>query len=189
MTKGTKALLATAAAAAVLLAAFWLLRKPAPGPASAAPQREAVQAGRAVEFVKVRLFFLGESPRSLQPVDREIEAPEFREELYRRVVSLLLAGDGGHPAPVPAGTQLRSLHRLGEDMLLLDFHESLASAFPGGTAAELEFVYFMVDNICYNFPEIKKVKFLIGGNEVKSLAGHIDLERPFFPDFSWLEGR
>lgn len=64
--------------------------------------------------------------------------PEAREELYRRFVSLLLVGDGAHIAPVPAGVQLRSLHYLaGRQMLLLDFSESLAGAFPGGTAAEL----------------------------------------------------
>jgi hypothetical protein len=31
------------------------------------------------------------------------------------------------------------------------------------------------------------VKFLIGGNESKTLAGHIDLEKPFFPNFDWLQ--
>lgn len=188
MSKRTRALLAAAAVAAVALAAFWLLREPPPGPAAAGAEDGGVQQGRAAEFIKVRLFFLGESPRTLRPVEREIEVPEFRGELYRRLISLLLAGEGGLATPVPAGTELRSLHSLEGGLLLLDFNESLAAAFPGGTAAELEFIYFMVNNLCYNFPEIKKVKFLIGGNEVKSLAGHIDLERPFFPDFSWLEG-
>ena len=136
----------------------------------------------------MKLFFLSETSPYLQPVYREIEVPEIREELYRKFVSLLLAGDSGHITPVPGGVQLRSLHYLvAPQMLLLDFSESLGGAFPGGTTAELEFIYFMVDNICYNFREIKKVKFLIGGNESKTLAGHIDLERPFFPDFAWLK--
>ena len=190
MSKGTRTLLASAAVAAVALAAFCLLRRPPSGPGTTAAGAEdrGAQQGRAVEFIKVRLFFLGESPRTLRPVEREIEVPEFRSDLYRRLISLLLAGEDGLATPAPAGTELRSLHQLEGGLLLLDFNESLAAAFPGGTAAELEFVYFMVNNLCYNFPEIKKVKFLIGGNEVKSLAGHIDLERPFFPDFSWLEG-
>ena len=89
---------------------------------------------------------------------------------------------------MPGGVQLRSLYYLvGTEMLVLDFNEPLGSAFPGGTTAELEFIYFMVDNLCYNFREIKKVKFLIGGNESKTLAGHIDLEKPFFPNFDWLK--
>lgn len=180
-------------AMAVLLLALALLLLLPKQPAGFEPERlsrEDDQGGGIAEFIKVKLFFLSETSRYLQPVYREIEVPQIREELYRRFVSLLLAGDGAHVTPVPGGVQLRSLHFLaGGGMLLLDFSESLAGSFPGGTAAELEFIYFMVDNICYNFREVKKVKFLIGGNESKSLAGHIDLERPFFPDFSWLEDK
>ena len=189
MKKGTRAWLAAGAAALVLAAALLLLlRRRGPGFVPELLRRDDGRSGAVAEFIKVKLFFLSETSRYLQPVYREIEMPEAREELYRRFVSLLLAGDGAHIAPVPAGVQLRSLHYLaGRQMLLLDFSESLAGSFPGGTAAELEFIYYMVDNVCYNFREIKKVKFLIGGNESKSLAGHIDLERPFFPDFTWIQ--
>jgi germination protein M len=189
MTKKTRTLLAiSSAAVAVLLAAALLLWKK---PADFEPEllkRTAEKGGAVTEFIKVKLFFLSETSPYLQPVYREIEVPEIREELYRKFISLLLAGDSAHITPVPGGVQLRSLHYLvAPQMLLLDFSESLAGDFPGGTTAELEFIYFMVDNICYNFREIKKVKFLIGGNESKTLAGHLDLERPFFPDFAWLK--
>jgi len=141
------------------------------------------------EFIKVKLFYFSETSIYLQPVYREIEVPEIREELYKRFIALLLAGDSGRIVPVPEGAQLRSVYYLGtNEMLVLDFNDLLSSAFPGGTAAELEFIYFIVDNLCYNFKEIKKVKFLVGGNESKTLAGHIDLEKPFYPNFDWLKG-
>jgi len=189
MTKKTRTILVLAAAAlAVLLIAVLLLRKKPAGFEPELLNREVDKGGGIAEFIKVKLFFLSETSQYLQPVYREIEVPEIREELYKKFIALLLAGDTGHITPVPGGVQLRSLHYLGaREMLLLDFTEPLASAFPGGTSAELEFIYFMVDNICYNFREIKKVKFLIGGNESKTLAGHLDLERPFFPDFAWLK--
>ena len=190
MTKRTRtALLFSGIAVAVILAVlFLLLRKK---PSAFEPERlshEDDTGGRIAEFIKVKIFYISETSLAMSPVYREIEVPEIREELYRQFVSLLLAGDEGHIVPVPGGTQLRSLHYLvGREMLVLDFNELLAASFPGGTSAELEFIYFMVDNICYNFREIKKIKFLIGGNESKTLAGHIDLEKPFFPDFSWLK--
>jgi ABC-type antimicrobial peptide transport system permease subunit len=189
MTKKTRTILAISAAAlAVLLVAVLLLRNKPAGFEPELMNREVDQGGGIAEFIKVKLFFLSETSPYLQPVFREIEVPEIREELYKKFIALLLAGDSGHITPVPGGVQLRSLHYLGaREMLLLDFNEPLASAFPGGTSAELEFIYFIVDNICYNFREIKKVKFLIGGNESKTLAGHLDLERPFFPDFAWLK--
>ncbi len=189
MTKKTRTILVLAAATlAVLLIAVLLLRKKPAGFEPELLNREVDKGGGIAEFIKVKLFFLSETSQYLQPVYREIEVPEIREELYKKFIALLLAGDTGHITPVPGGVQLRSLHYLGaREMLLLDFTEPLASAFPGGTSAELEFIYFIVDNICYNFREIKKVKFLIGGNESKTLAGHLDLERPFFPDFAWLK--
>lgn len=188
MTPRTRKTLLIAGIAAVFLAALLLLlrRKPAVFQPEQLSHADSKGSGIA-EFLKVKVFYLSETSLAMRPVYREIEVPEVREELYRRFVSLLLAGDEGHSAPVPSGAQLRSLHYLGgKEMLVLDFNELLAASFPGGTTAELEFIYFMVDNICYNFREIKKVKFLIGGNESKTLAGHVDLERPFFPDFGWL---
>jgi hypothetical protein len=140
------------------------------------------------EFIKVKLFYCSESSTLLQPVYRELQVPDIREDLYKKFMNLLLAGSTGLIIPVPDGVQLRSIIFLPKmEMLVLDFNDDLVNAFPGGTAAELEFIYFIVDNICFNFKEIKKVKLLSGGNEIRTLAGHIELEKPFFPDFSRLK--
>lgn len=190
MTKKTRMVLAVSAAALiVILVLILLLRR------GKAPDYEPELRNRAVdrgtdiaEFIKVKLFYFSEASLYLEPVYREIEVPAIREELYKKFVSLLLAGESGRITPVPGGVQLRSLYFLSaKEMLVLDFNEQLSGEFPGGTTAELEFIYFMVDNLCYNFREIKKVKFLVGGNESRSLAGHIDLEKPFYPDFDWLK--
>jgi len=144
--------------------------------------------GSSAEFIKVKFFYFSESSAYLRPIYREIEIPEIREGVYKKFIDLLLAGNSGLITPVPDGVQLRSVFYLQKmAMLVLDFNDPLINAFPGGTAAELEFIYFIVDNICYNFKEIKKVKILSGGNENKTLAGHIDLEKPFFPDYNWLK--
>jgi spore germination protein GerM len=171
----------------ILVLAMLLFRKK---PARFEPEllnKAGVSGATLTEFIKVKLFYFSETSIYLKPVYREIEVPEIREELYGKFISLLLAGDSGHITPVPEGVQLRGLYYLkNREMLVLDFNDLLSGSFPGGTTAELEFIYFMVDNLCYNFKEIKKVKFLVGGNENKTLAGHIDLERPFFPNFNWL---
>jgi hypothetical protein len=139
MTKKTRTILAISAAAlAVLLVAVLLLRNKPAGFEPELMNREVDQGGGIAEFIKVKIFFLSETSPYLQPVFREIEVPEIREELYKKFIALLLAGDSGHITPVPGGVQLRSLHYLGaREMLLLDFNEPLASAFPGGTSAEL----------------------------------------------------
>jgi hypothetical protein len=44
---------------------------------------------------------------------------------------------------------------------------------------ELLAIYAVVDTLSRNFEEIKRVRFLIEGKEAQTLAGHIDLSRPF----------
>jgi hypothetical protein len=190
MTKKTRMVLAISVAALIVILALTLLllRRKAPGYEPELRNRVMDQGTDIAEFVKVKLFYISETSAYLQPVYREIEVPAQREELYKKFISLLLAGDSGHITPVPGGVQLRSLYFLGgKEMLVLDFNDQLSAELPSGTTAELEFIYFMVDNLCYNFREIKKVKFLIGGNESRSIAGHIDLEKPFYPNFDWLK--
>lgn len=144
--------------------------------------------GMIAEFIKVKLFYYSEPSAFMQPVYREIKVPEIREDLYKKFIDLLLAGSNGLIIPVPDGVQLHSVFYLAKmEMLVLDFSDNLVNSFPGGTTAELEFIYFIVDNICYNFKEIKKVKLLSGGNEIRTLAGHIELEKAFFPDFGRLK--
>jgi len=144
-----------------------------------------IEDGSRIEFIKVKLFYYSEASSFLKPVYSELKVPEIREGLYKKFIELLLAGSNGLITPVPDGVQLRSVFYLQKmETLVLDFNDTLINAFSGGSAAELEFIYFIVDNICYNFKEIKKVKILSGGNEHKTLAGHIDLEKAFFPDYS-----
>lgn len=138
------------------------------------------------EFIKFKIFFLTEESRWMRPVQYEIERPVVREELYRRFIELLLTGKENYIVPVPGGVKLRTLFYMEKkQMLVLDFTEELAVNFPAGTGTELEFIYFIVDNICYNFKEVKMVKFLISGNEYRTLTGHIDMENPFYPDFKF----
>jgi len=189
MTKKSRmVLLISLAVFIVMLLAVLLFRKKTVKFEPELLNKAGVSGATFTEFIKVKLFYFSETSIYLQPVYREIEVPEIKEELYKKFIALLLSGDSGHITPVPEAVQLRSVYYLeSKEMLVLDFNDLLSSAFPGGTTAELEFIYFMVDNLCYNFREIKKVKFLIGGNESKTLAGHIDLEKPFYPNFEWLK--
>ena len=139
------------------------------------------------EFLKVKVFFLTEESRLMRPVQYEIEQLPIKRDLYRKFIDLLMKGEKNYITPVPGGVKLRSLYFIERrQLLVLDFSDELINEFPGGSSAELEFIYFMVDNICYNFEEVKMVKFLISGNEYKELAGHIDMENPFYPDYRYL---
>lgn len=142
----------------------------------------------APSVMKVRLFYYTESSESMVGVNREIPVPATRAELYRDFVETLLLGQSGYIVPAPAGLKVRAVYFLKlQEAAVVDFADSLQSRFPGGTAAESEFIYFIVDNLCYNFKEIKKVKILASGNEMKTLSGHLDTEHPYYPDYTRLE--
>jgi len=123
----------------------------------------------------------------MRPVERELRLTGNKEQGYKQFVDLLFKGQPSYITPIPEGIELRSLYYVGsQKMVVLDFSEELLDRFPSGTESELEFIYFIVDNLCYNFKEIEKVKFLIAGNEFESISGHIDLEEPFYPDYKYI---
>jgi len=47
-----------------------------------------------------------------------------------------------------------------------------------GSQAELLLAYGVVDSVLLNCPELHSVQLLFGGEEVETLAGHLDLSRP-----------
>lgn len=138
-------------------------------------------------FIKFKVFFFEENQGLMKPVVYEIERPRLKEENYSRLLDIMLRGDKNFITPVPDGVKVRTLYYVAEEnLLVLDFGDELTARFGGGATAEMEFVYFIVDNFCFNFKEIKKVKFLVMGNPIKTLGGHLDMESPFYPDFSFL---
>jgi hypothetical protein len=137
--------------------------------------------------INVKAFFFTESSRLMKPVHYKLEVPQMKEAAYKRFLELLFKGESGFISPIPDGLKIRSLYFVTkQNMLVLDFSDELINQFPAGTDSELEFIYFIVDNICYNFKEVQKVKFLISGNETQTISGHIDLENPFTPDYQYL---
>jgi hypothetical protein len=139
------------------------------------------------ETAKVKLFFFEEASTAAVAVNRDLPVPLARESIYRHFIDLLINTGKNYLSPCPEGVMVRGVFLVKKSgMLVIDFSENLKTLMPGGSSGEAEFIYFFVDNLCYNFKEIKKVKFLIGGSEVKSLNGHIDLEQSFYPDFAFL---
>lgn len=148
-----------------------------------APGANAQEEQKAPELLKVKIFFLTEDPSYMKPVEYEIERPTIYQEIYRTFIELLLKGAENAITPVSEGLTVRSVHYIEKkQLLIIDFSEELTNRFPAGSTSELEFIYFIVNNTCYNFKEIKAVKFLAAGNETGELTGHIDMQNPFYPD-------
>jgi len=86
---------------------------------------------------------------------------------------------------IPPDTRLLNAYALG-DMLVLDFTNELQTNHTGGSTGELLTVYSIVNTIAQNLGGIRKVQMLVEGEEIETLAGHLDLTKPLFPDMKWL---
>ena len=49
-------------------------------------------------------------------------------------------------------------------------------------------VYALVNALTTNLPGVSAVQILINGQEVDTLAGHIDLRRPLEQNMEWVSG-
>ena len=134
--------------------------------------------------VLVTLFFADQSGDGLVREGREIDASADLTESVEAVVEELISGPVGDHAPVlPYNTQIRKV-QVQDELALVDFGRELVDGLPAGSSAEMTAVYAVVDTIAINFPQIKKVRFTVDGENVATLKGHLDLRAPLAPDFT-----
>jgi germination protein M len=107
-------------------------------------------------------------------VPPQIGKPQSLTALVRRYL------DGptceGTSNPFPEGTQVRAVFLLDGGVAVVDLSSQARSG--GGTDAEELRIYGLVDTITYNYPSVEAVQFLVDGQEVESLLGHLDISRP-----------
>jgi len=175
------AALLVAVCAAVLLGAFWLMRRPAPPAAAAPPVAESAPAEVApAEPFTARLHRpaagggLAVSAAALE------SAPEPRARAAAALAALLAAPPEGELGAVfPEPVAVRKI-LLGADGTL---YVDLASAAGGepppcGSTEELQRVYALVHTALDAAPEAARVVLLWNGVQRRSLAGHVDTARP-----------
>jgi hypothetical protein len=158
-----------------------LLTAPAPdGDASAPAAPVAPVAPGAVPRIKATLFFASEDGLRLVPVQNEVALAEGVVAQARSILEAQLAANP--PAPlvstIPKGATLRGIFVSQRNEVFVDLDPSIRTAHPGGTFQELMTVYTIVNALLINLPNLQDVQILIGGQEVDTLAGHVDLRRP-----------
>lgn len=160
----------------VFLAIFFItlfdyIYPPAAGKHTAAKKRDKQE---------VTLFFSDANERFLVPEKRFIPKEKEPEAQAREMIQALIAGSKtGLVNTFPEKAELQGVKREGEDILSVNFKESLVANHPGGSAAEMATVYSLTNTLTTNLPAIKRIRILIGGKERESLKGHIGLRNPF----------
>ncbi len=189
MTKGRATLwtLLVLSAAAAVAAAFVVLPRWY-AEATTAPSVVEPAAPVATPKIRARLFYVSDDGLRLVAVEREVPVGGTTLLQARRIVEAQLEAV---PAPllnpVPAGTSLRAIYLSDRGEAFVDLSSEVTNGHSGGTLDEVLTVYAVVDALTANLPAVAAVQILVGGHEVDTLAGHVDLRRPLAKNLAWVE--
>ena len=133
--------------------------------------------------IEVALYFTDPHSDYLVDEQRIIKNVFSQQQKIRRTVEELIKGPKGKLIrTIPSATRLKDVRIDSDGVVWLDFSSNLSQDHPGGSSSEIMTVYTIVITVLLNFNEVAKVRILIDGAEVKTLAGHIDCSKPFLVD-------
>jgi Sporulation and spore germination len=131
--------------------------------------------------VKAKLFWAsGNGDGTL--LDSTVELPLSSDPVLRskQVLNTLLAGPvDAELRTLPPDAVLLAFYLLPNGTAIADFSEALATATPSGIQSEQLAVDSITRTLEANVPGVQRLKILIHGQEVETLAGHLDLTGSF----------
>ena len=131
--------------------------------------------------VKAKLFWAsGADDGTVSAVTVELPLSSDPVLRSKQVLNTLLAG----PVDVelrtlPPDAVLLSFYLLPDVMAIADFSEALATSIPSGIESEQMAADSITKTLAANVPQVRRLKILIHGQEVETLAGHLDLNQTF----------
>lgn len=129
-----------------------------------------------VRMVPVTLYFGAPDAAGVAPEIRWL--PVAQSDARARLAALVEGPRSPGLSPsIPRSAVVRRIEDVGGGTIVVDFGGGIVRDHPGGSAGELITVYSVVNTLT-ELPGVKEVRWLIDGQAVESLAGHLDLSRP-----------
>lgn len=136
--------------------------------------------------IKIHLLSVASDGLHLDSVERDVPYAASTVDQATAIVKAELALQAPLVTAIPKGTQLKALYVTDKGDAYVDLSPEVSQNHPGGTTAELLTVYSIVDALTMNLPAITGVQILVDGQEVDTLAGHVDLRRPLQKDVEYV---
>lgn len=135
--------------------------------------------------INVLLFFNDKDSTNLTTEDRYVLYKEtLRDQAYEVMQEMVKGSEHELASTLPDGTQVRDLFITADGTAYVDFSPELAAKHIGGSLAEINTVFAIVNTLTLNFPQIKRVQILVDDHTVDTLTGHVDLSHPLHQDLS-----
>lgn len=127
--------------------------------------------------VKASIYWASsDNPLVLQAVEVDLPAAAEPVERARLALDTLIASP---PEPeqrtLPADTVLLALYLLADGTAIADFSDALSGQTPSGIASEQLAVDSIARTLHAALPAAQRLRILVQGQEVDTLAGHVDL--------------
>lgn len=131
--------------------------------------------------VKAKMFWASSAEDgSLAPVTVELPLTGDPVVRSKQVLNTLLAGPvDSELRTLPPDAVLLSFYLLPDGTGIADFSETLGTSIPSGIESEQMAVDSIARTLEANVPQVQRLKILIHGQEVETLAGHLDLMGTF----------
>lgn len=129
---------------------------------------------------KITLYFSDKQANNLVAEEREVVVKD--NSLAETVVKELIKGPQSKDLvkTIPEESKLLSL-TVSDGVAKVNFSRELQTKHWGGSSGESMTVYSVTNSLA-ELEGINKVQFLIEGQPIESLAGHLDLTQPIAPD-------
>jgi hypothetical protein len=151
------------------------------------PRPDAAATGEATGRIRASLYYVAEDGLRLTAVDADVPYGTTPADQARALIEAQL-----QPAPAPLaqaiaeGTRVRQIFVAEDGTAFVDLSKEAVVNHRGGSLDELFAVYAIVNAVTVNLPAIKGVQILVEGQEVDTLAGHVDLRHPLARNMRWV---
>lgn len=144
---------------------------------SPAPDKKPAAENPSAESMNIKVYYPDDSGMKLVEVEREIVIDDSTDKYTAALETLLTDPDEENLTKIfPNNAAIRSVE-VADGLAVVDLDGGFLKNFVGGSTGEEFLVGSVVDTLT-NFPEVKQVKFLVDGQEIETLSGHMDLSTP-----------
>src|SRR5712692_9463078 len=142
---------------------------------------QAISQNASDPVVKVKMFWTSsEDESALAPVTIQLALSKDAALRAKQVINTLLAGPvDSDLRTLPPDAALLAFYLLPDGTAVADFSEALGTSTPSGIQSEQIAVDSIARTLEANVPKVRRLKILIHGQEVETLAGHLDLSQSF----------
>jgi len=136
----------------------------------------AVPISTPTDVIAKATIFWAAGPDQVAPVEIELPLSADPAQRSRQLLHALIASP---PTPgqrtLPADTELLAFYILPNGTAVADFSDALSTETPSGILSEQMVVDSIAGTLASNVAGLRRLKILIHGQEVETLAGNVDL--------------